>query len=83
MEISAIINREQLYDIGRRLDARDIPSLLWKIARLRAVALRADQLLRSTDASGVVKRALRAELDELACVLEEVAKRREFWGRDL
>lgn len=58
-------------------------ALLWEIARLRAIALRADQLLRSTDTSGVLRAALRAELNELACVQEDIEARKDFWGRDL
>ena len=30
------LTKAQLHDIGQRLDARDIPALLWEIARLRA-----------------------------------------------
>lgn len=77
------LTKEQLHDIGQRRDARDIPRLLWEIARLRAVALRADQLIRCADTSGCVAAALRAELDELACVEEAKAERGAFWGRDL
>lgn len=77
------LTREQLHDIGKRRDAQDVPRLLWEIARLRAVALRADQLIRSADTSGSVAAALRAELDELACIEEAKAERAQFWGRDL
>lgn len=77
------LTKEQLHDIGQRMDPADIPALLWDIKRLRAAAMRADQLLRSNDASGVLRSALRAELDQLACIQEDAATRREFWGKDM
>lgn len=75
------LTKAQLREIGQRRDARDIPALLWEIARLRAVALRADQLLASSDSSGLIQRQLREELDECDCVQEQQAMRRELFAK--
>ena len=69
------LTKDQLHDIGQRMDARDIPALLWEIARLRAVVMRADQYLDSPNA--FVGGVLRQELDECACVREQQAMRLE------
>ncbi len=65
---SPSLTKDQLYGIGQRRDPADIPALLWEIARLRAVALRADQLMSGSDASGLIAQELRRELDECSCV---------------
>ena len=53
--------------------------LLWEIRRLRAVALRADQLLRSIPEPGggarMIYQQLRIELDAEACVQEDKVNR--------
>ena len=67
------LTKEQLHEIGVRRDAGDIPALLWEIARLRAVVMRADQYLDSP--SGFLGGVLRKELDECACVQEQQAMR--------
>jgi hypothetical protein len=64
------LTKAQLHEIGQRRDPADIPALLWEIARLRSVAICADQLLSSSDASGIIGRQLRRELDGCECVLE-------------
>ncbi|MGO4379711.1 hypothetical protein AB4Z19_15655 [Pseudoduganella sp. RAF19] len=68
------LTRTELSEIKARRDAADIPLLLWEIARLRAVALRADQFLRAVGplggGPGIIGDAMRRELDELACIRE-------------
>jgi hypothetical protein len=76
------LTRAELHEIGQRRSAADIPKLLWDIARLHAIARRADQLLRSTDTSGVIRTALREELDELAIIQEDAVSRATMWERD-
>lgn len=60
------LTRAQLHDIGRRRDPVDVTALLWEIARLRALVLRADQLQRSLGnvggGVGTILGALRREL---------------------
>jgi hypothetical protein len=69
------LTKHELHEIGQRRDVRDIATLLWEIARLRAVALRADQFLEGGDTNGMIRDALRRELDECACVQEQKATR--------
>jgi hypothetical protein len=40
------LTTEQLHDIGVRRDPGDIIPLLWEIKRLRALVLRADQVVK-------------------------------------
>lgn len=70
------LTKEQLHEIGeRRHDPApgDVSALLWEIARLRAVVMRADQYLDGP--SGFLGGVLRKELDECACVREQQAMR--------
>jgi hypothetical protein len=69
------LGRVELEAIKARRDAADVQALLWEIARLRSLVLRADQLQRSLNEVGlggaaIVLRALRAELEGEPCVLE-------------
>ena len=75
------LTKEQLHEIGRRRDGSDVTALLWEIARLRAVATRADQLLAGSDPSGIIRNELRRELDECACVQEMQQLRKDFFGK--
>lgn len=75
------LTKEQLHDIGQRMDARDIPALLWEIARLRAVAMRADQLLQGADTNGMIRAELRRELDACECVREQQALRLDLFKK--
>lgn len=74
------LTKDELHDIGVRRDAADIPALLWEIARLRAVVLRADQYLIGPNA--LVRDQLRLELDECECVKEQQETRRELFRKD-
>jgi hypothetical protein len=69
------LTRQQLRIIqDRNPDSPEIRALLWEIARLRALIVRADQLQRSvgTLAGGpaIVLEALREELEEEPCLAE-------------
>ena len=75
------LTKDQLHEIGQRRDGRDVPALLWEIARLRAVATRADQLLAGSDPSNLIRTELRRELDECSCVQEMKELRKEFFGK--
>ena len=74
MPFRPALTRQQLHDIGVRQDAADINTLLWEIKRLRAIALRADQLIRSLGdlggAQGMLLSSLRSELEGEPCVAE-------------
>jgi hypothetical protein len=50
------LTRQQLRQIGERSPSRDTRDLLWEIHRLRAIALRSDQLLRRLLELGVLAR---------------------------
>jgi hypothetical protein len=68
------LTRERLHDIAVRKDPQDINELLWEIKRLRALALRIDQVQRSLTVSGgmsMLLESLRADLRNEPCVLEE------------
>jgi len=68
------LTRERLREIGASKDARDINELLWEIKRLRALALKIDQVQRNITASGgmgLLLESLRAELRREPCVLED------------
>jgi hypothetical protein len=83
----APLTRETLHAIGERNRGNaDIQALLWEIHRLRAIALRADQLLRSMPGSevgtlGMLVGALRRELDGEPAVLEQQAQTEALLGR--
>jgi len=69
------LTREQLHNIARRRDSADCAALLWEIARLRALVLRADQLQRSLGAlgggAGMILDALRRELSGEPVIAEQ------------
>jgi hypothetical protein len=58
----------------RNPESDDVPTLLQEINRLRAIALRADQLLRAlgpmAGVQGMMADSLRAELEGEPCVAE-------------
>lgn len=70
------LTRAELHALARQSTPGSVERrLLWEIKRLQAVALRADQLLRSLGPAGGAARgiavALQAELDAEACVRED------------
>lgn len=68
------LTRERLHEIGVIKDPRDIIELLWEIKRLRALALKIDQVQRSITASGgmvLLLESLRDDLRNEPCVLED------------
>jgi hypothetical protein len=83
----APLTRETLHAIGERNRGNaDIQALLWEIHRLRAIALRADQILRSMPGSevgtlGMLVGALRRELDGEPAVLEQQAQTEALLGK--
>jgi hypothetical protein len=71
----AKLTRKQLREIqNRNPGSVDVQMLLWEIARLRALAARADQLQRSLGAiaggPGIVLGALREGLEGELCIAE-------------
>ena len=66
----------ELKAIQERSDSPDMRAVLWEIRRLRAIATRADQLERSlppppyVGAIGLIRGALRVELDGEPCIVE-------------
>ena len=75
------LSKEELQAIGKRKDVRDIHPLLWEIARLRSVVLRADQLMSGSDPSGIIRNELRRELDECSCVQEMKRLRQDLFRK--
>lgn len=72
------LTRERLHDIGVRKDAQDIVELLWEIKRLRALALKIDQVQKNITVSGgleLLLESLRADLSREPCVLEDARLR--------
>lgn len=69
------LTREQLLEIQARSSASsDVRALLWEVARLRGVVLRASDLLRhdrGSSSSHILEQALRRELDEEPAVQEQ------------
>jgi hypothetical protein len=69
------LTKAQLREIGIRRNAGDVPALLWKIKRLRAIVLRVDQLQRVLGSlgggAGVLLAALQGELQGEPCVVEQ------------
>lgn len=68
------LTRERLREIGVNKDARDINELLWEIKRLRALALKIDQVQRNITASGgmeLLLESLSADLRREPCVIED------------
>jgi hypothetical protein len=73
-----LLTRQRLHAIGElNRGNADVQALLWEIHRLRAIALRAEQLLRSmpnaVDTVGLVANALRNQLDGEPAVVEQRA----------
>jgi hypothetical protein len=67
------LTTEQLHDIGVRRDPGDIIPLLWEIKRLRALVLRADQVVKGIRHGDYIVEVFRKEL-EGEPVLEERAR---------
>lgn len=81
----APLTHQDLRDIGlRNRDHADVTALLWEIKRLRAIALRADQVCRTLEganiggASGIILQAMRSQLEHEPCVLESNQLREEM-----
>lgn len=76
MRFKRKLTRAELQGIQARNDSEDVKTLLWEIARLRAIALRADQLQASlgnlAGGTGLILSALRAELKDEPCIAEQV-----------
>lgn len=75
------LTRQRLREIGVNKDASDINELLWEIKRLRALALKFDQVHRNITASGgmgILLESLRADLRIEPCVLEGEERRTEL-----
>jgi hypothetical protein len=69
------LTKAQLQEIQERnRDSADARALLWEIARLRALLLRADQLQRSlgnlAGGPGIVLSAFRNEIRDEPCIRE-------------
>ncbi|QBI03279.1 hypothetical protein [Pseudoduganella albidiflava] len=76
------MSKEQLHEIGQRRHEPapgDVQALLWEIARLRAIAARADQYLIGPNS--LIRDVLRRELDECACVQEQQRMREELFKK--
>lgn len=72
------LTRERLREIGTNKDPRDINELLWEIKRLRALALKIDQVQRNITASGgmgLLLESLREDLGREPCVQEDARLR--------
>jgi hypothetical protein len=68
------LTRERLREIGTNKNASDINELLWEIKRLRALALKIDQVQRNITATGgmtLLLESLRADLSREPCVVED------------
>jgi hypothetical protein len=68
------LTRERLREIGVNKNAGDINELLWEIKRLRALALKIDQVQRNITASGgmaLLLESLRVDLQKEPCVIED------------
>lgn len=70
------LTRQQLQDIQERNpNSADVRALLWEVKRLRAIALRTDQLLKDmptvAGTSGLVADMLRRELADEPVILEQ------------
>jgi hypothetical protein len=68
------LTRAELRAIDQRNTSPDVRTLLWEIKRLRAIVLRADQLVRTLGplggAVGMMRDGLEAELEGEPCVEE-------------
>lgn len=68
------LTKSDLHSIGQRSNSPDVRALLWEIHRLRGIALRADQLIKTLGpmgcAQGMMADSLRAELEGEPCVAE-------------
>ena len=75
MRFKRKLTRAELQAIQGRNDSDDVKTLLWEIARLRAIALRADlqaSLGNLAGGPGLILSALRAELKDEPCIAEQV-----------
>lgn len=76
MRFKRKLTRALLQAIQARNDSEDVKTLLWEIARLRALASRADQLQANlgnlAGGPGLILGALRAELKDEPCITEQV-----------
>lgn len=72
------LTRDRLHEIGVRKDPQDIVVLLWEIKRLRALALKIDQVQKNITVSGgleLLLESLRADLSREPCVQEDARLR--------
>jgi len=68
------LTRDRLHEIGQRKDPEDIIELLWEIKRLRAMALKINQVQRNITVNGgmaLLLESLRADLQQEPCIIEE------------
>jgi hypothetical protein len=76
MRFKAKLTRAELQAIQARSQSEDVTILLWEVARLRALALRVDQLQASlgnlAGGPGLILSALRSELKDEPCIVEQV-----------
>jgi len=76
MRFKRKLTRAELQAIQARNDSKDVKTLLWEIARLRSLALRADQLQASlgnlAGGPGLILNALRTELKDEPCITEQI-----------
>lgn len=77
----APMTADLLREIGLRRDAADIIPLLWEIKRLRALVLRADQIMQRISHGDFLEETFRREL-EGEPVLEEAKLLRATGGSD-
>lgn len=75
MRFKEKLSRAELQAIQARNESEDVTALLWEVARLRALALRVDQLQASlgnqAGGPGLILGALRAELKNEPCITEQ------------
>lgn len=73
------ISTADLHKIGVAKQSQDIVPLLWEIARLRGMLLRANQVIRELPQvggpNGIVRECLQADLKVEPCIAEEEQRR--------
>lgn len=80
------LTTDELRAIQKRNDDPDVRTLLWEVARLRSLARSASQVLPLCSPVGstacILHDALKAKLDEEACVIEHKAMADEVLNPD-